>query len=328
MMNIYRRWKSLWHPNRYHGWGRTRSYFEGWYYKFVSQDESLALAFIPGIAMSDQGEQHCFIQMIDGTAGKTFYERFPVEDFETSPDQFNVRIGDNHFDLNGIKINLPFIKGELHLSNTTPWPPQLGAPGIMGWYSFVPMMQCYHGVVSMHHNVQGTLEYDGQTFRFDNCPGYIEKDWGTSFPKCWIWMQSNHFEDLSSKVSIMASVAHIPWLGRYFIGHLLTLYIDGTFYKFTTYNGSAYKAELTEEKVILSFKRKDLTLNIEAIKGHTGALISPIQGDMSGKVNESIASTLHISLTQKGQVIYKGIGRHSGLEVGGEPSVLLTSEWV
>ena len=88
MKNIYRRWKSLWHPNRYHGWGRTRSYFEGWYYKFVSQDESIALSFIPGIAMSDKGEQHAFIQMIDGTAGKTYYERFDVKEFQSRPDQF------------------------------------------------------------------------------------------------------------------------------------------------------------------------------------------------------------------------------------------------
>ena len=130
---------------------------------------------------------------------------------------------------------------------------------------------------------------------------------------------------LKSKVSIMASVAHIPWMGRYFIGHLVTLYLDGTFYKFTTYNGSKYKAALTEEKVMLSFKRKNLILNIEAIKGHTGALISPIQGDMSGKVNESLAATLHVSLIQDGKEIYKGTGRHSGLEVGGEADVLLTS---
>ena len=30
--------------------------------------------------------------------------------------------------------------------------------GIMGWYRFVPFMQCYHGVVSLNHKLNGTFK--------------------------------------------------------------------------------------------------------------------------------------------------------------------------
>ena len=317
---------SLWHPDRYHGWGRQKSYFEGWYYKLVSKDESLAMALIPGISMDAAGHSHSFIQMIDGTAGKTYYETFSNDQFKTLADKFEVSIGRNHFNDAGLTINLPQIQGEISFLNVTPWPSQLGAPGIMGWYSFVPLMQCYHGVVSMHHSLKGKLEYNDRMYDFDDGLGYIEKDWGTSFPKCWIWMQSNHFDDLNRKVSIMASVAHIPWMGNYFIGHLVTMVIDETLYKFTTYNGSKYSARHDDDKVYITFERKGLRLEIEAIKGHTGSLISPLQGEMTGKVNESLTSILNISFYKNGKEFYKGKGRHAGLEVAGDVNILLTSK--
>ncbi|QII81181.1 hypothetical protein G7057_00970 [Jeotgalibaca arthritidis] len=39
--------------------------------------------------------------------------------------------------------------------------------------------------------------------------GYIEKDWGRSFPKNYIWIQSNHFND--NQRSLFFSYAHIPY---------------------------------------------------------------------------------------------------------------------
>ena len=57
---------ALFNPDRYHGWGNKRNYFEGWYYKVVDQAESRAFAFIPGIAMASNGEKHAFIQVLDG----------------------------------------------------------------------------------------------------------------------------------------------------------------------------------------------------------------------------------------------------------------------
>ena len=63
----------------------------------------------------------------------------------------------------------------------------------MGWYSFVPFMECNHGIVSVNHDLYGEISVNGNVIDFNNGKGYIEKDWGVSFPEAWIWIQSNNF---------------------------------------------------------------------------------------------------------------------------------------
>ena len=67
---INNRLHALWHPECYHGWGRKKRFFEGWYYKLVSENQEHALAIIPGIAMDENGEKQAFIQLLDGKSLK------------------------------------------------------------------------------------------------------------------------------------------------------------------------------------------------------------------------------------------------------------------
>ncbi len=46
----------------------------------------------------------------------------------------------------------------------------------MGWYRFLPFMECYHGVISLTHNLKGKIIVDNKIFAFENGKGYIEKD--------------------------------------------------------------------------------------------------------------------------------------------------------
>ncbi len=76
--------QSLFHPERYHGWGKKKKYFEGWYYKVLTADERHAFAFIPGIAIDDEGKKHAFIQLLDGIKQTAEYIRFPAEKFTSN----------------------------------------------------------------------------------------------------------------------------------------------------------------------------------------------------------------------------------------------------
>jgi len=321
--NLSNRWKATWNPERYHGWGQ-KEYFEGWYFKIVDQAEDHAFAIIPGISIDERGKGAAFIQLMDGKKLEAHYFDFKEDAFEPNSERFEVKVGANYFSSSKLILDLPNLKGELDLSETTDWPKSLGAPGIMGWYSFVPFMQCYHGVVSLHHSLTGTLAYNGKEINFDNGLGYIEKDWGTSFPKCWIWMQSNHFEDLDRKVSLMVSVAHIPWLGHYFIGFLVGFYLDDKLYKFATYTGAKRTTRINGDQVEVSFSQGKHKLEVIAHKAEGTDLISPISGEMRGKVNESLLATLDVKLYEKEALIYEGAGRNAGLELGGDVGILLT----
>ncbi len=192
-MHRIKKLQAVFHPERYHGWGRRKKYFEGWYYKIVSADEQHAFAFIPGIAMDDQGEKHAFVQVLDGKAKTAEYIQFPADSFSAASDSFLVELEKNAFTFGKMQLALKDFSGTLHFSNTVPWPKRWYSPGIMGPYTFVPFMECYHGIVSMDHAVEGTLKIRGKNIDFSGGRGYIEKDWGHSFPSAYFWMQSNHF---------------------------------------------------------------------------------------------------------------------------------------
>lgn len=321
-MHLLRRWRALWNPDMYHGWGRQRRYFEGWYFKLVSADEGAALAVIPGISMAENGEKHAFIQVMDGKAYRASYHRFEADLFRPDPRKFALSLGANFFSKEKLLLDLPGLAGEIHFKNPVSWPKMLGAPGIMGWYSFVPFMECFHGVVSMQHTLSGTLNIAGKTLDFSGGKGYSEKDWGRSFPRAYVWMQSNHF-DSSDQASLLASVAHIPWLGSYFIGFISGFWLNGRLFRFATYTGARQRLELTGDSVSLIFKNPKTELRILARQAPGTALQSPISGEMTGKINESLQATIQAELLENGRRIFEGTAHTAGLEVAGEVDILL-----
>ena len=101
---------------------KRKKYFEGWYFKMVSLDGASILSVIPGISLSQNGEeQHAFIQIIDGKTANTFYYEFPIEDFHFSKERFAVRIGKNFFSEDCLILDIhnetTNIKGEVNMSN-------------------------------------------------------------------------------------------------------------------------------------------------------------------------------------------------------------------
>lgn len=311
------RLRSVWYPDQYHGWGLHKRFFEGWYYKFVSADERHALAVIPGISLPEQGPPQAFIQVMDGKACTSVFHRFDVSAFSASDQTFEVTIGENYFSAERMRLNLPGLSGEIVFRDTQTWPKMLGAPGIMGWYSFVPFMECNHGVVSLNHQLAGNLVRQNESLDFNGGKGYIEKDWGRSFPRAYVWTQCNHF-DTHDRASLLASVAHIPWLNSFFIGFISGFWLDGRLFKFATYTGARKYLKINDKQLEMSFKSPSLELRILAVQAPGTPLKSPISGEMTGKIQESLQARLEVELLQKGTRIFEGNGRNAGLEVVGE----------
>ena len=324
MQNILRRWRALWNPDMYHGWGKRKRYFEGWYFKLVSPCRDAAFAVIPGISHDADGSSKAFIQVMDGLQRKAAYHEFAAEDFCPSPHQFELRLGGNFFSRERLLLELPELEGELLLHNPFPWPSRLLAPGIMGWYSFVPFMECYHGVVSVDHSLSGTLKVHGSEVDFSGGKGYIEKDWGRSFPSAWIWIQTNDFDE-AGRTSLMASVANIPWLKSSFIGFIVGFLHEGRLHEFATYNGAKMDISVEGRVVSLSFRRKKMELRLTAHQAEGTPLIAPIEGAMAGKVNESLTARVEVELISAGTVLFSQTGETAGMEMAGDVESLLNA---
>jgi len=316
---MYKRFISIFHPDEFQGWGKSHQYFEGWYFKILTSDTSKAYAIIPGIAMDSDGEKHAFIQVLDGKNHKASYLKFDAEDFIPRFGKFEISIGNNFFSGDAMQLDLPEIKGELLFKNTTPWPSHLYSPGIMGPFSFVPFMECYHGILSLDHQIQGELEIHGKKVNFENGRGYLEKDWGSSFPSAYFWMQSNHFSQKG--ISVKISVAKIPWLGKSFVGFIGGLWLSDRLIQFTTYNGTKLiKSYANKDKVEIVFQNSAYRLEVFAHREMATLLASPIHGFMEGRIEESMNSSIKIKLidNKTKQVIFSDVGHHAGLEVAGD----------
>lgn len=316
---MVKRLKSIFHPDQFQGWGKAKSYFEGWYFKVVTADEKRAFAFIPGIAMDENGLQQSFIQVLDGKKSTAEYHKFKVSEFIPEFGKFELKLADNFFSIQTLLLNLPTAQGKLRFSEPTPWPNEWYSPGIMGPYSFVPFMECYHGILSMNHRVDGQLTIHGETIDFSNGRGYIEKDWGHSFPSAYVWLQTNHFKEYG--ISVKASVAKIPWLGSSFVGFIAGIWLNDRLIQFTTYNGSKLVKSLADtEKVELIIENKNYRLEILARREKSTQLASPILGFMDGRIEESMTSEIEVQLLDKKNnvLLLSDTGRNAGLEVAGK----------
>ncbi|MDT8323709.1 MAG: tocopherol cyclase family protein [Bacteroidota bacterium] len=319
-------------PSCYQGAGRRGQYFEGWYYKLVARDGSRALAIIPGVFNDPDGnEGHAFIQVFDGSSNETHYIPFPHTAFSANDGVFDITVGDSRFTTQGIELDIRdtqcALTGTLRFSALSPWPCSLLSPGIMGWYSWVPFMECYHGVVSLDHGIEGQLMLNGRTIEFTGGRGYTEKDWGRSFPEAWIWCQCNHFSTPGS--SLTGSVAIIPWIRHPFPGYIFGLLHEGTLHRFTTYTGAKleeFAVDDAEVSCVLTQKAK--TLELTATRTTGGTLRAPTLNGMTHEISESMSSTVHVLLSERrggrSTVLMRDTGRHAGFEVAGDMRRLLT----
>ncbi|MCF7832381.1 MAG: hypothetical protein K9N05_02240 [Candidatus Marinimicrobia bacterium] len=306
-------------PPVFQGSLKKRSYFEGWYIKCLSDDLLTSVAFIPGISLGK--DSHAFIQ-INTSEQATEYIKFPLEDFHYETDHFAVAIGGSYFSDRGVHLDLKrpdiSLHGDLIFENIHPFPSHFLAPGIMGAFTYIPFMECYHGVVSMRHKVRGVLTINGAEYGFENGIGYIEKDWGRSFPESWIWMQANPFQD--SDASFMLSVAKIPWMGMHFTGVIGFLNYDNEVHRFATYLGDQIaQLDQHDRGVDVLIKNKKHQLRLHAEPGEGGGLIAPVNGEMTRSMKESLNSTLHVELKdKKGKILFSDTSHIAGLEISGE----------
>ena len=320
-----------WKPGIFHGRGKKKDFFEGWYFKMVDRSENNSYAVIPGISISEnQLKSHAFVMFLDYREQRMRYFRYPLDDFKADDKKFELTIGGSSFSIVEMRLNLEQgkdrIVARINFKDIYPWPVKLLSPGVMGWYAFVPGMECYHGILSMDHAIEGFVVDDGIKTDLGGGRGYIEKDWGVSMPSSWIWMQTNHFD--RNGVSLSGSIAKIPWFGKDFTGYIFGFLYDKKLYEFTTYSGAKVTGlDVTDDNIRIQLESKEYRLDIYADRSEGVELPVPKLGEMTAKVNESLRSSINVDFLRKNghdtELIYSGTGRNACLEFMGEVAELI-----
>ena len=320
MMNLYK-------PEVFHGENKKGPFFEGWYHKISSKDGN-SMVLIPGIYKSGKvNYENAFLMIYNGYTNSYNYLTFDTNEFKCSSNKYELNLGDNYFSKEKLSLNISkssnHISGEIFFGKLRPWPVSIFEPGCMGWYAYVPTMECFHGILSMNHEINGQIKIDGKNYDFDNGKGYIEKDWGKNFPQNWIWAQSNHFKN--SDLSVSISLATIPWRKKQFTGYIVGVQCGEKLYRFAPYNNSkTSKIKFKDSTFIWHLVNKNIEVKFKLLKGKScSRLHAPDEINMVPKVNEYLDGTLSIELYENGELIIKDDSEKTAVEMIGDLEYLI-----
>lgn len=294
---------------------KNKNYFEGWYFKNTNNEKGIS--FIPGINIEEEGKK-AFIQVI--TNQESYYIDYNINSFKFNIDPFYIQIGENTFSKDGIHIDIkessqnPNIYGDIYYLEKKEIKTDLLNPNIMGPFSYIPFMECNHAILSMKNSTKGSIMINQEKLDFNSGIAYIEKDWGTSFPKTYIWAQGNDFQNKNA--SFMISVANIPFKLFEFRGLICVLIIDNKEFRFTTYNGAKIvKYDVTDKLLNITLKKGIYRLNIKSTYEMGLKLSAPVKGKMTKDIFESISSTITVTLKREEEIIFSDTSKNCGLEI-------------
>lgn len=290
-----------------------KMYFEGWYFKI--QTSAYTIAIIIGIHLRN-GKKEAFIQTLDTIRNYSTYRTYQEKDIKITDEPFQLQLQNNEISMDHLHIQLDSIVLDVDFHSLTPIHTSLYMPSIMGPFSYLPM-ECVHSIISLHHQVHGSLRIDAQEYPCDGI-GYIEKDRGRSFPKEYVWFQSNHCSTLSS--CFFLSIATIPLSIIRFQGCICELMVKNTRYRFATYLGCQiqvfdYVVKHGIRHIYIKLHQFYHTLFIHIIQGDVVLLKGPKDGDMKIRIEESVTSRAYIQLYYKKQLLLKEVFVDGGCEI-------------
>lgn len=299
----------------YHDEDRQKPYFEGWYYKV--QAAEISIGIIVGIH-HEAGKCNGFIQILDTYRKTSDYLMFEDEDIHK--EAHKIKFKENEFTRH--YLHLHDEEKRLHIDVQFHKQHHLHAnsymPTIMGPFSYLEM-ECTHAIISLHHRCDGKIQLVDKVFDAQGI-GYMEKDRGTSFPKRYLWFQSNACAKKES--CFFLSIADIPIKRFAFQGMIAVLMLQGKHKRFATYLGAKVTAmELMRKKegvhAFLHIKQGFYDLDIHILYRDVCALKAPVQGEMRKVVKESLNSIAKVVVYHHHKIVEKQIFQKGGCEISG-----------
>jgi hypothetical protein len=251
--------------------------------------------------MDEEGRQSASLQVITSKEAHQIF--YPYQDFRASTNKLAIRVGENLFTSQGIRLNIKTDKltvtGKLNYGAFTPT-----RHDIMGPFRYVPGMPCYHNIYSMAHGISGELMVNDTRMDFNRGQGYIEGDQGSGFPSDYLWTQCSWRE--GDYNSLMLSVADLQ-LGPFsFTGCIGVVYYKWREYRFATYLGVKIKKVSPQELWVQQGKYE---LQVKLLDKFENSLLAPVKGSMIRTVYESVDARVQYRFTIDGMLLFDFVGK-------------------
>ncbi len=286
----------------------TGPYFEGWYFKHQNT-QGQTLALIPAYHIDKEGCRTASLQII--SKDQSWRLEYPASQLQISRQSFQVQIGQSSFGEQGIDLHI--LQDGLSLRGVLRYGPFTALQSdIMGPFQFFAGMQCSHGVISMGHPLEGTLELNGKHLDFSNGTGYIETDRGRSFPGKYLWTQC--LWNGPEPGSLMLAAATIPLPVGGFTGCICSLLYGGLEYRLASYRGVRIEAWSSSGAVIRQGKYR---LEAELLNERRQPLRAPMEGRMERTIHESLCAEARYRFWHGDNLLFQHMDSNASFECSG-----------
>jgi tocopherol cyclase len=336
----------------YHGNHVTLRYFEGWYFRLTLPEIGQTFAFMYSIedplgnqpnsggAVQILGIEETYLcrtfptvqkffadqhNLVFGHWGKTNLKTQPKL---LSPEEFNHNITEGYqakANLNQGSIYDPvrdeYCRWQYHIKPVYGWGnPQKSQLSSAGLLSSLPIFEPGWQITMAHGVATGWIEWRGKRYQFTDTPAYSEKNWGSSFPQKWFWLNCNSF-DRKKDLALTAGggIRQVLWWQEEVA--LIGIHHQGKFYEFAPWNSQVSWQIDPWGKWQLQGKSANYQVILTGDTNLPGTYVrTPTAKGLVFNCRDTTQGKLSLALYQAtGEKILQASSQLAGLEVGGSP---------
>jgi tocopherol cyclase len=334
----------------YHWDGITKSYFEGWYLRLTLPEIAQTFAFMYSIQdpIGEQPHSGGAVQILGideqylcrtfpdvnkffGDRNSLTFGHWHQTDLQISPQllsttKFASRIREGYqvsSNLNQGSIYDPVTKSygrwEYHIQPVYGWgnSRSIQQPSA-GLLSYLPIFEPGWQITMAHGLATGWIQWEGKTYQFSNAPAYSEKNWGSSFPQQWFWLNCNSFiERADLAITAGGGIRKVLWWKEEVA--LIGLHYQGKFYEFAPWNAEINWNIQPWGQWQLEAISSDYVITLTGITDLPGTYVrTPTAEGLIFNCRDTTQGNLKLELkSSSGKTILQAESNLAGLEVGG-----------
>ncbi|VEP18178.1 conserved hypothetical protein [Hyella patelloides LEGE 07179] len=337
--------------NGYHWDGIAKNYFEGWYLRLTLPEIEQTFAFMYSIENPLGGKHNSggAVQIL-GIDEQYICRTIPnVNQFWASKDNFSFGhwskynlatkpqlLSPQKF-INNIKegyqvtatsnqgciynpINKNYCRWQYEIKPLSGWGNASSTQqATAGWLSYLPIYDPGWQITMAHGLATGWIEWENKKYQFVDVPAYSEKNWGTSFPKKWFWINCNSFENQTDlAITAGGGIRQILWWSEA-VG-LIGIHYQGKFYEFAPWNSQINWDIKPWGEWKMRACNDNYSVTLTGLTNLPGTYVrTPTAKGLIFNCRDTTKGKLSLELKSHTEVIVKANSNLGGLEVGGSP---------
>lgn len=189
-----------------------------------------------------------------------------------------------------------------------------------GWLSYLPIFDPGWQITMAHGLATGQIEWQGSLYKFSDVPAYSEKNWGSSFPEKWFWLNCNSFihqPDLS--LTAGGGIRQVLWWQEEVA--LIGIHYQGKLIEFAPGNSEVSWQIMPWGKWQMQAVSSEFKITLTGKTDLPGTYVrTPTAQGLIFNCRDTTKGKLHLELRDRSdKIIVEATSNLAGLEVGGEP---------